>query len=59
MPPVYYRQSLSALKASGLSSTIADALDIDVESCKVSDILKRHEAVYRTVVDHDAQGHHC
>jgi hypothetical protein len=38
--------------------TIADALDIDVDRCKGSDIFKRHKAVYRTFVGHDAAGNY-
>lgn len=39
-------------------STLADALVIDVDRCKGSDICKRHTAVYRTFVDHDAGGNY-
>jgi hypothetical protein len=37
---------------------IADALGIDVDKCKGVDICKRHKAVYRTFVAHDAAGNY-
>jgi hypothetical protein len=36
---------------------LADELDIDVDRCKGAQIFKRHQAVYRTFVDHNDAGH--
>lgn len=36
--------------------TLADALEMDVDACKGSEIFKRHKAVYRAFIGHDAEG---
>ncbi|UZR28122.1 hypothetical protein [Methylococcus mesophilus] len=35
---------------------LADALEMDVDACKGSEIFKRHKAVYRTFIEHDTEG---
>jgi len=53
---------LSVLQATGgepvHKRNLADALDIDVDRCKGTDIFKRHRDVYRTFVDHDNAGNY-
>jgi hypothetical protein len=59
-PQVY--DFLSVLEAAGgepvHKCTLADELDIDVDSCKGADIFKRHQVVYRAFVDHDTAGNY-
>ena len=38
--------------------TVADELEINVDTCKGAHLCKRHKAVYRTFVGHDAAGHY-
>jgi hypothetical protein len=59
LSPQVYR-FLSVLNAAGgepvHKRAIADALEIDVDRCKGTDIFNRHRDAYHTFVDHDAEG---
>lgn len=59
VPPQVQQFLLVLIEAGGKpvhKRQLADALEADVESCKGSEIFKRHKAVYQAFVEHDQEG---